>query len=243
MVRITGIASPPIWVLRSKIIKALRGNQSQGRIIVTPPPSPPYMSITQPWGSRRPAINCHAHLVRVRGKMLRMGQQQTRSQEFSLLCWNIFGLERKFLQERTSAVCELVKQKTPDVVYFQEVVPSTWDMMQRELGGDYDSYRNESVRCHYYHILMVRKRSSVVPAKDGRTVTPFPGTNQGRHLLRLSTTFNGIPVHFMTSHLESLPTDREERKAQLRQCFDIMKDLEENSGHVRVRRGSQPRRQ
>ena len=33
----------------------------------------------------------------------------------------------------------------------------------------------------------------------------------------------------MTSHLESLPTDREERKTQLKSCFDIMKELEKTS--------------
>ena len=159
-----------------------------------------------------------------------MEQQETKNTgEFSLLCWNIFGLDSTHLRERTHAICKLVKQKKPDVVFFQEVVSSTWDQMLRELGNEYGMYRHPSVRCHYFHNLMLRNGSAVVPVKDGATADMFPGTGQGRHLLKVPTTFNGIRIHFMTSHLESLPTDREERKTQLKQCFAIMKELEKTS--------------
>lgn len=165
-----------------------------------------------------------------------MGQQQTK--EFSLLSWNIFGLDDNYISERTHAVCELVKQKKPDVVYFQEahvagmtVIPATWDLIMRELGGEYTMYRNVSGWCNYYHDLMVRNGSAVVPTKDGSTAVTFPGSGQGRHLLKLPATIHGSStgIHFMTSHLENLPTDTEERKYQLKQGFDVMKELEKAS--------------
>lgn len=160
-----------------------------------------------------------------------MGQEQSAQQSrgFSILCWNIFGLDNTYVAERTHAICEFVRSKKPDVVFFQEVVRSTWDIMASELGNEYFMYRNSTVKCHYYHNLMVRKGSPVVPQQKEVTVDPFEGTGQGRHLLRLATTINGMRVHFMTSHLESLPTDREERKAQLKHCFAVMKDLEKSS--------------
>ena len=166
---------------------------------------------------------CNTVNIRLR----KMGQVQTK--EFSLLCWNIFGLDNHFLRERTLAICELVKEKKPDVVYFQEVIPATWDTIKHELGAEYSMYRHETVRCHYFHNLMVRNGSAVVLAKEGVTADMFPGTGQGRHLLKAPTTFNDIRIQFMTSHLESLPTDREERKKQLKSCFDIMKELEKTS--------------
>ena len=119
-----------------------------------------------------------------------MGQVQTK--EFSLLCWNIFGLDNHFLHERTRAICELVKEKKPDVVYFQEVIPATWDVIKHELGAEYSMYRLEPVKCHYFHNLMFRNRSAVVPAKEDRTADMFPGTGQGRHLLKVGITFNDI---------------------------------------------------
>lgn len=166
-----------------------------------------------------------------------MGQkqsmQESESKGFSLLCWNIFGLDSTYVAERTHAICEFVHDKKPDVVFFQEVVRSTWDILAGELGKDYLMYRNGSVKSHYYHNLMVRKGSSVVPVED-ITVEPFTGTGQGRHLLRIKTAFNGTRVNFMTSHLESLPTDRDERKAQLKRCFAIMRDLDKTSSETSV---------
>lgn len=165
-----------------------------------------------------------------------MGQKQSvqQSNGFSLLCWNIFGLDSTYLAERTHAICEFVRDRKPDVVFFQEVVQSTWNIITKELGKDYLMYRNGSVQCHYYHNLMIRKGSSVVPAHTDVTVEPFVGTGQGRHLLRLQTTFNGMHVNFMTSHLESLPTDRDERKTQLKHCFKIMRDLDKGSSETSV---------
>ncbi|KAL5496242.1 hypothetical protein EMCRGX_G012486 [Ephydatia muelleri] len=166
-----------------------------------------------------------------------MGQKQSmqESKGFSLLCWNIFGLDSTYVAERTHAICDFVREKKPDVVFFQEVVRSTWDILASELGRDYLMYRNSSVKSHYYHNLMVRKGSPVVPVETDITVEPFVGTGQGRHLLRIKTAFNnGTRINFMTSHLESLPTDRDERKTQLKRCFTIMRDLDKTSSETTV---------
>lgn len=141
-----------------------------------------------------------------------------------LLSWNIDGLDRKYITERTLAVCNAIEVREPEVVYLQEVVPSTWQTLTDQLGSTYSFYHDE-VSFHYYHVLMVRKDSTVKPSGN-LEVLRFPNSQQGRHLLQLPVTFNGIDILLLTSHLESMNHYTTERKNQLKAAFSIMREMQ-----------------
>ena len=56
------------------------------------------------------------------------------------------------------------------------------------------------------------------------------GTRMDRHLLHQVVTIGQQPIHLFTSHLESMESDRPERKRQLRQVFEEMRKLAEGGG-------------
>ncbi len=142
-----------------------------------------------------------------------------------VLSWNIDGLDRKYTIERALAVCGVIDIRKPEVVYLQEIVPSTWQALTDRLGSTYLFYRDE-VAFHYYHVLMVRKESTVTPTGD-LEVLKFPNSQQGRHLLQLPVTFQGMEILLLTSHLESMNHHAAERRNQLKTAFSIMREAQE----------------
>lgn len=150
------------------------------------------------------------------------------SKTLSLLSWNIDGLDVKYPIERALSVCNLIESRKPDVVFLQEIVPLTWEAITRRLKSSYSFYCEE-VPSHYCHILLVRKASNVVPQGDLQVVK-FSESKQGRFLLQLLVKFHGVDVYLLTSHLESLNQNTVERKKQLKLCFELMGELQSESG-------------
>jgi exonuclease III len=56
-------------------------------------------------------------------------------QILKLLCWNLDGLDKANLEERTTAVVENILLKKPDVVLLQEVVPFSLKVFQENCEG------------------------------------------------------------------------------------------------------------
>ena len=114
------------------------------------------------------------------------------------------------------------------MVFLQEIVPLTWEAINRRLKSSYTIYCKEAPS-HYCHILLVRKASNVVPQGDLQVVK-FSESKQGRFLLQLPVKFHGVCVYLLTSHLESLNQNTVERRKQLKICFELMGELQSESG-------------
>ena len=143
------------------------------------------------------------------------------SKNFKLVTWNIFGLDPKKCNERTIAVCEKIREIKPDVLFFQEVIPMTWDTLTSYL-TEYQHFCKSSQLC-YFHTISIRKDS--LQLVGDIEVIDFPGTRMLRHLLHCQVKFHGLQIHLFSSHLESMPEDRPERKRQLQQAFGQMASL------------------
>lgn len=149
-----------------------------------------------------------------------------------LLSWNIDGLDRRNLQERTNAVCDFIMDRKPHVVYLQEVVPPTRVTIVGRLNDAYDCFSVVNPPAHYYPAILVRKSSMEV--HSGLEYNVFPTTIMGRHLLKLVVKFCGLEIHLMTSHLESMKDNAAERKKQLREAFGIMAELQKTKKAISV---------
>ena len=147
-----------------------------------------------------------------------------------LLSWNLDGLNKTFNVERAGFVCQVIRERKPEVVYLQEIVESTWQQFQSMLGSFYYLYRDEeraAIR-KYYCILLIRKQSAILPESSAAQVIKFPQSRQGRHLIQMPVKFGDIHILLLTSHLESLDHFSAERKNQLKTCFSLMKEALQN---------------
>ena len=140
-----------------------------------------------------------------------------------LLTWNIDGLDPKNGYERTLAVCEKVREIKPDVLFFQEVIPFSWNTLTNYL-TEYQHICKDSM-FHYFHTIAIHK-DTLEMIGDER-ITDFPGTQMGRHLLSCQVKFGKVLIHLLSSHLESTSQVGPERKRQLQEAFTQMTAIRE----------------
>ena len=147
-----------------------------------------------------------------------------------LLSWNVDGLNKTFNVERAEFVCQVIRERKPEVVYLQEIVESTWRRFQNMLGSFYYFYRDEepATTSNYYCILLIRKQSAILPESSAPQIFRFPQSQQSRYLIQMPVKFGDIHILLLTSHLESLNRFSAERKKQLKTCFSLMKEALQN---------------
>ena len=154
-----------------------------------------------------------------------------------ILSWNIDGLSSKFTCERADVVCDIIDERKPEIVYLQEIVKSTWELLQWRFSTTYFIYRDNEIAntWHYFCVLLVRKKSAVLPESIQPKILRFPSSQQNRYLLQMHVRFRNISILLLTSHLESLVRYSGERKKQLKTCFRIMKEeIANNPGSLSI---------
>ena len=148
------------------------------------------------------------------------------STRLHILSWNTDGLNTKHTCERAGVVCDIIRERRPEVVFLQEIVVQTWKLLEERLGESYFLYRDDEIatKWHYFCVLLIRKRSAVKPDSKQPEILQFPESQQNRYLIKMRVTFRGVRVLLLTSHLESLVRYAGERKKQLKTCFQLMKE-------------------
>ncbi|XP_050171835.1 tyrosyl-DNA phosphodiesterase 2 [Myiozetetes cayanensis] len=150
------------------------------------------------------------------------GQKEDDS-NFSLITWNIDGLDLGNLKERARGVCTYLALYNPDVVFLQEVIPPHLCLLQMKAGsytiipGNIDEY---------FTVIMVKKSRVKVLKHE---IIPFPTTAMKRNLLVVHVNISGNELCLMTSHLESTKNHSKERTKQLQIVLDKMQKESETT--------------
>ncbi|XP_063407227.1 uncharacterized protein LOC134690971 isoform X2 [Mytilus trossulus] len=142
-----------------------------------------------------------------------ISDEESSLDRIKLLSWNIDGLSEDSIKERTSAVISIINRERPDVVFLQEVILDTLEMLSRKC-LDY-TFMESGVEC-YFTVIMVKQNS--VQVTDSKII-PFTSSKQGRTLQRVECTIKGLPCLLMTSHLESMKANSDERKHQMKRAL------------------------
>nr|XP_034982307.1 tyrosyl-DNA phosphodiesterase 2 [Zootoca vivipara] len=142
---------------------------------------------------------------------------------FSLITWNIDGLDLKNLQDRARGVCSYLALYSPDVVFLQEVIPPVLCYLQKRA----ISYTIIPGNTDGYFTAIMLKKSRVRVLKE--EITPFPTTSMMRNLLAVHATISGNDLCLMTSHLESTKGHNEERLSQLKRVLAKMTEAPEST--------------
>ncbi|XP_064117055.1 tyrosyl-DNA phosphodiesterase 2-like isoform X2 [Macrobrachium nipponense] len=136
---------------------------------------------------------------------------------FSVVSWNIDGLEEENLRNRIKGVVEVLKKEAPDVVYLQEVIPATFTYLKENLpqymflAGDDDGY--------FTATLLKTSRVNY----DHHMVLPFHNTVMDRNLLCIQVHIGNVKLSLLNTHLESLREYSNKRKEQMKICFEKIK--------------------
>lgn len=147
--------------------------------------------------------------------------------DFTLLEWNIQGLESEDLEPRMVQFSNTILQYLPDVAMLQEVTYEILLILKRELSDEYlivdqvmeslagetsEEERIEFAMKHSYFVAMlVRRKTTMVLATS---VRPFSSSHQRRYLLQVTCGFKGNLLSLMTAHLESTRECSRERMEQ-----------------------------
>lgn len=150
-------------------------------------------------------------------------RQQEDDSRFSLLTWNIDGLDLGNQQDRARGVCSYLALYSPDVVFLQEVIPPYLSYLQKRavsytiIPGNIDGY---------FTAIMLKKSRVKFLRQE---IIPFPTTSMMRNLLVVHVNISGNELCLMTSHLESTKGHAKERLNQLRQVLKTMQEASEST--------------
>ncbi|NXJ59160.1 TYDP2 phosphodiesterase, partial [Rostratula benghalensis] len=150
-------------------------------------------------------------------------RQQEDDSSFSLITWNIDGLDLGNLKERARGVCSYLTLYSPDVVFLQEVIPPHLCLLQMKAG----SYTIIPGNIDGYFSVIMLKKSRVKLLKH--EIIPFPTTSMMRNLLVVHVSVSGNELCLMTSHLESTKNHSKERVKQLQIVLNRMQEESEST--------------
>ncbi|XP_009955591.1 PREDICTED: tyrosyl-DNA phosphodiesterase 2, partial [Leptosomus discolor] len=142
---------------------------------------------------------------------------------FSLITWNVDGLDLGNVKERARGICSYLTLYSPDVVFLQEVIPPHLCLLQMRAG----SYTIIPGNIDGYFTVIMLKKSRVKLLKH--EIIPFPTTSMMRNLLVVHVSVSGNELCLMTSHLESTKNHSKERTKQLQIVFDQMQKEPEST--------------
>ncbi|XP_064561792.1 tyrosyl-DNA phosphodiesterase 2 isoform X1 [Zonotrichia leucophrys gambelii] len=143
-------------------------------------------------------------------------QQKEDDSNFSLITWNIDGLDLGNVKDRARGICAYLALYSPDVVFLQEVIPPHLPLLQMKAG----SYTIIPGNIDGYFTAIMLKKSRVKLLKHD--IMPFPTTTMKRNLLVVHVSISGIELCLMTSHLESTKDHSKERIKQLQIVLNEM---------------------
>ncbi|NXV28699.1 TYDP2 phosphodiesterase, partial [Rissa tridactyla] len=150
-------------------------------------------------------------------------RQQEDDSSFSLITWNIDGLDLGNLKERARGICSYLALYSPDVVFLQEVIPPYLCLLQMRAG----SYTIIPGNVDGYFTVIMLKKSRVKLLKH--EIIPFPTTSMMRNLLVVHVSISGNELCLMTSHLESTKNHSKERVKQLQIVLNRMQEESEST--------------
>lgn len=143
--------------------------------------------------------------------------------EVILITYNIDGLSEKNRTVRTEAICRIIRETKADIVFLQEVVPSTEEKIKEILceeyeiicGSGYKGFKSE------YFILSLFRRETV-RVKSWKKID-FEVSAMTRNMLTAKVEINGIRMNTINTHLESTKEFRSHRMKQFEECYEYAK--------------------
>jgi len=150
--------------------------------------------------------------------------KQDEPETFSFVTWNLDGIADKNRKGRTQAVIQVILQRSPDIVFFQEVIPETLAWLKTALDTRYlfGNGGDEKAGGNNYFTAVLLKRSVVY--RDSFQVVEFEGTLMARDLSIVEAQIGDKKLLLINTHLESTKDFANVRMEQLKAAFNRVKN-------------------
>lgn len=149
---------------------------------------------------------------------------------FNFLTWNTNGLCDILVKTRMLKIIEIIKKSKVSVVFLQEVVPETVDLLHIYLSDTFEIIEADDScgkKLSYFCVTLVSKNIFTIIHKE---TFWFYGTVMGRHAIKTLVHLKEDPNNKMliiNTHLESTLNFKKERLCQLKQCIVDMIEHQE----------------
>ncbi|GAB1609208.1 tyrosyl-DNA phosphodiesterase 2-like [Argonauta hians] len=137
-----------------------------------------------------------------------------------VLSWNIDGLDTNNLKARTKAVCQVIANEKPHVVFLQEVVPDSLAVLEKYCPGYHVGVSGDT---GYFTATLLKEGDVRVLTEE---VSPFFTSVMCRSLLISECVIKGVAVVLINTHLESMASHGSERCRQLSLLLKRAQDVE-----------------
>lgn len=140
--------------------------------------------------------------------------------QLRFITWNIDGLDQKNVVLRTKAVCANIKAADADIVFLQEVIEVTQEIIKTEL-KDYlvsSAQAGQGYRAEYYTITLFKKATVEVLSTE---LVEYCESEMTRNMLTAKVKFANITINLINTHLESTKDFTRTRVRQLKQAFEM----------------------
>jgi len=163
--------------------------------------------------------------------------QANENKHLKIMSWNIDGLDDKSLTYRCSGIVRTLKKEKPDIVFLQEVVASSYEVLKDTLRNEYSiicgvDNLNTLIRLQpkfYFTLILIRNETC--EQLDEKQIITFENSVMNRDLLKIKLRYKDcVNICAMNTHLESTVEFSTQRKEQLKLCFDEM--LQEDKQYV-----------
>jgi exonuclease III len=111
---------------------------------------------------------------------------------FRFITWNIDGLDKNNIYNRTKMICDIVEREKADVVFLQEVISSTESVL-REYLKQY-SFFSGFMNCADYYTLTLISKNNV--KFESNQIIKYEETSMGRNLIktRVNMIFSDLKI-------------------------------------------------
>lgn len=156
-------------------------------------------------------------------------ETQSSHNRFTVMTYNIW-FDNAYIKERTLKIVNIIKHKSPDIVCLQELTEGTFDLIESQLGSIYQIFQAFKDEGNPYGtcIMCLRESVSIIEDDDNPYYYDYNScTQMGRRVVGCEIEFKKFKtlktprVHILTTHLESLKDNTDQRASQ----FDIIKTV------------------
>lgn len=138
--------------------------------------------------------------------------------KFSIISWNLDGLDENHLSERTRAVVDLLIKRNYTIVMLQELISPTFQFIASKLQSKYlPVVGTHNPNNGYFTATFLKKNHAQY---IDHQIVDYPGTIMDRNLLITRCRIDDTRLVICNTHLESMAAHTAQRKVQLKMCFE-----------------------
>uniref|UniRef100_A0A183EVU9 Endo/exonuclease/phosphatase domain-containing protein n=1 Tax=Gongylonema pulchrum TaxID=637853 RepID=A0A183EVU9_9BILA len=154
-------------------------------------------------------------------------QKARTADKFTILSWNVDGLDLRSSTARFTAVCYTISKVGPDVAFLQEMTAELVQQVNRNLGGEYNILVATPVE-PYFTVVLMKPDMPLI----SHNVARYEKSGMGRSMQLVESFTNGRRLLLLNTHLESMKEHSDVRRSQIQECYNQLKQWDDGKSII-----------